>query len=74
VDIPGIYGFDKAFTLRPYAYVLAVGVLVFVHSVVVALYYLLPVDALGRKYIPGLANSPLRCIMSKENIAYMSEK
>lgn len=74
VDIPGIYGFDKAFTLMPYQYVLAAGVLVFVHSVVVALFYLLPVDPQGRKYIPGLVNSPLRCCMSQENIAHFSER
>lgn len=75
MDIPGIYGYDTMFTLRPYAYVLAVGVMVFVHSVVVALYYLLPVDNQGRKYIPGLEDSRLLlCCVPKESIAYGSQK
>lgn len=42
--------------MRPYQFVIVCGVLVYLHTLVTSLYYLLPVDDDNQKYIPG---SPL---------------
>lgn len=42
--------------------------MIFVHSLVTILYYLLPLDSLNRKYIPGMENSVLTRFVRKEQI------
>jgi hypothetical protein len=41
------------FETRPFVLVIAVGALVTAHTLAIAVYYVLPVDAEGKKYIPG---------------------
>lgn len=53
---------------------LASCVLIFVHSLVTILYYLLPVDSLNRKYIPGMEDSILTRIVRKEQIVNASNR
>jgi hypothetical protein len=45
--------FNGYFETRPFAMVIAVGALVTAHTLAIAVYYVLPVDAEGKKYIPG---------------------
>ena len=53
---------------------LASCVLIFVHSLVTILYYLLPVDSLNRKYIPGMEDSILTRIVRKDQIIDASNR
>jgi hypothetical protein len=39
--------------MRPYEFVIVAGVLIYLHTLVTSLYYLLPVDEQDEKYIPG---------------------
>lgn len=43
-----------SFNMQPYRLIISVSVILYCHSFIVALYYLLPVDASQRKIIPGL--------------------
>lgn len=56
------------FSFVPYQYVLASCVLIFVHSLMTISYYLLPVDSLNRKYIPGMEDSILTRIVRRERL------
>jgi hypothetical protein len=62
------------FSYVPYHYVLASCVLIFIHSLVTILYYLLPVDSLNRKYIPGMEDSILTRLVRKEQIVDVSHR
>lgn len=53
---------------------LASCVLIFLHSVITILYYLLPVDSLNRKYIPGMEDSILTRLVRKEQLVNASNK
>jgi len=48
------YNVQGSFNMRPYQLVIAVGVLVYIHCLLTAMYYLLPVNREGVKYVPGL--------------------
>lgn len=39
--------------MRPFEFVIVVGVLIYLHTLVTSIYYLLPVDDDNQKYIPG---------------------
>jgi hypothetical protein len=54
--------FSGFFDFWPYQLVLALGVILYVYSSLVAIYYLLPVDEQRRKTIPGLTNCLGACI------------
>ena len=43
-----------AFNMRPYQFVIGAGVLIYIHTMVTSMYYLLPVDDDNQKYIPGI--------------------
>lgn len=45
--------FEGSFNMQPYRLIVSVSVILYCHSFLVALYYLLPVDASKRKIIPG---------------------
>ena len=62
------------FSYVPYHYVLAACVLIFIHSLVTILYYLLPVDSLNRKFIPGMEESILTRLVRKEQIVDVSNR
>ncbi len=44
---------NGTFDMRPYQFVIALGVLVFVYMGLCSIYYLLPKNLHGKKYIPG---------------------
>lgn len=51
--------------MRPYQFVIGAGVLIYIHTMITSIYYLLPVDDDNQKYIPGsyiysVLNFPLR--------------
>ena len=50
------YDFEGHFNMRPYQFVIVVGVLIFIHTLITSMYYLLPVNEENEKYIPGLRN------------------
>ena len=39
--------------MRPYQFVIGMGVLIYIHTLITSMYYLLPVDDDNQKYIPG---------------------
>lgn len=43
-----------SFNMRPYQFVIGAGVLIYIHTLITSMYYLLPVDDNNEKYIPGL--------------------
>ena len=40
--------------MRPYQFVIGAGVLIYIHTLITSMYYLLPVDDNNEKYVPGL--------------------
>ena len=42
-----------SFDMSPYQLLVVAGVLIYIHTLVTSLYYLLPVDDENQKYIPG---------------------
>jgi hypothetical protein len=47
------YYLSGYFNMRPYQLVITSGVLIYLHTLVTSIYYLLPVDDANQKYIPG---------------------
>jgi hypothetical protein len=45
---------NGSFNMRPYQFVVGAGVLIYIHTLVTSMYYLLPVDENNQKYVPGL--------------------
>eukprot|EP01032_Pedospumella_encystans_P014832 gene14832-17010_t len=43
-----------SFNMRPYQFVIGAGVLIYIHTLITSMYYLLPVDDNNEKYVPGL--------------------
>lgn len=42
-----------SFNMRPYQFVIGAGVLIYIHTMITSMYYLLPVDNDNQKYLPG---------------------
>lgn len=43
-----------SFNMRPYQLVVGAGVLIYIHTLITSMYYLLPVDDNNQKYVPGV--------------------
>jgi len=48
-----------SFNMRPYQFVIGMGVLIYIHTLITSMYYLLPVDDDNQKYIPGMQSNIL---------------
>jgi len=61
------------FDMRPFQLVLACGILINLYTLLLALYYLLPVDKNRRKYLPGCKRRLRRCIGDGPQLLWLGD-